>query len=182
MTLEHLIEINSVTQTEILMLVDSKKRTNQYPVNPQKRKYNPEWEVKFPWLHYSKSEDGAYCSCCFSFAKSSTSSDALISAPFKDWKNVIGAKRGILTNHELTKCHRNSMVAAENFMLVTRREKESIKESLNRSYSENVQKNRDALCSILDVVILLAKRGIAFRGRSDKSAKKDNGNFEYFIH
>ena len=95
---------------------------------------------------------------------------------------MIGAKRGILTNHELTKCHRNSMVAAENFMLVTRREKESIKESLNRSYSENVQKNRDALCSILDVVILLAKRGIAFRGRSDKSAKKDNGNFEYFIH
>ena len=74
------------------------------------------------------------------------------------------------------------MVAAENFMLVARKEKESIKESLNRSYSEKVQKNRDTLCSILDVVILLAKRGIPFRGRWDKSAKRDNGNFEYFIH
>ena len=68
------------------------------------------------------------------------------------------------------------MVAAENFMLVARKEKESIKESLNRSYSETVQKNRDTLCSILDVVILLAKRGIPFRGRWDKSAKRDNGN------
>ncbi|XP_028516933.1 uncharacterized protein LOC114575707 [Exaiptasia diaphana] len=163
------------------MPVDSKKRL-QYPVNSQKRKYNPEWEVKFPWLRYSESEDGTYCSCCYAFAKSFTSNDPLISAPFKDWKNAIGVKRGILTNHEMTKCHRSSMVAAENFMLVTRKEKESIKESLNRSYSDRVQKNRDALCSILDVVILLAKRGIPFRGRWDKSAKRDNGNFEYFIH
>lgn len=165
----------------ILKPVDSKKGI-QYPVNPQKRRYNPEWEDRFPWLRYSESEDGAYCSCCFTFANASTSNDPLVSAPFKDWKNAIGAKRGILTNHELTKCHRSSMVAAENFMLVARKEKESIKESLNRSYSETVQKNRDTLCSILDVVILLAKRGIPFRGRWDKSAKRDNGNFEYFIH
>lgn len=116
----------------ILKPVDSKKGI-QYPVNPQRRRYTPEWEDRFPWLRYSESEDGAYCSCCFTFANASTSNDPLLSAPFKDWKNAIGAKRGILTNHELTKCHRSSMVAAENFMLVARKEKESIKESLNRS-------------------------------------------------
>ena len=147
-------KLNDADIKEILMPVDSKNET----IPCESPKEGGQWEVKFPWLHYSKSEDGAYCSCCFSFAKSSTSSDPLISAPFKDWKNAVGAKRSILTNHEPTKCHMNSMLAAENSMLVTRREKESIKESLNRSYSENVQKNRDALCSILDAVILLDKK------------------------
>ena len=34
---------------------------------------------------------------------------------------------------------------------------------------------------ILDVVIVLAKRGIAFRGNWDSAAMKENGNFEFFI-
>ena len=75
----------------------------EYPINHQKRKYNPEWEVKFPWLRYSVTEDGAYCAYCFVFASITPSPwEPLICAPFKDWKNAVGSKRGILTNHELS--------------------------------------------------------------------------------
>ncbi|KAK2548314.1 52 kDa repressor of the inhibitor of the protein kinase [Acropora cervicornis] len=73
------------------------------------------------------------------------------------------------------------MLAAANFTAVSRREIESVKESLSRGYSEIVKKNRKILLAILDVVIVLAKRGIAFRGNWDSAAMKENGNFEFFI-
>ena len=102
----------------------------EYPINHQNRRYNPEWEVKFPWLHYSVTKDGAYC---FVFTSSTPSPwEPLICVPFKDWKNAIGSKRGILTNHELCKTHQGAMLAAANFMAVSRREIESVKESLSR--------------------------------------------------
>ena len=90
----------------------------------------------------------------------------------QDWKNAVGSKRGILTNHELSKTHQGAMLAAANFTAVSRREIESVKESLSRGYSEIVKKNRK---------IVLAKRGIAFRGNWDSAAMKENGNFEFFI-
>ena len=73
------------------------------------------------------------------------------------------------------------MFAAANFTAVSRREIESVKESLSRGFSEIVKKNRKILLAILDVVIVLAKRGIAFRGNWDSAAMKENGNFEFFI-
>ena len=137
--------------------------------------------MKFPWLRYSVTEDGTYCAYCFVFASSTPSPwEPLICAPFKDWKNAVGRKRGILTNHELSKTHQGTMLAAANFTAVSSREVESVKESLSRGYSEIVKKNRKILLAILDVVIVLAKRGIAFRGNRDSAAVKKNGNSEFF--
>ena len=179
-----------LTEVEMKKIIeDTKNERNaipparaEYPNNHQKRRYNPEWEVKFPWLRYSVTEDGAYCAYCFVFASSTPSPwEPLICAPFKDWKNAGGSKRGILTNHELSKTHQGAMLAAANFTAVSRREIESVKESLSRGYSEIVKKNRKIRLAVLDVVIVLAKRGIAFRGNWDSAAMKENGNFEFFI-
>ena len=48
------------------IIEDTKNERNAIPparaedaTNHQKRRYNPEWEVKFPWLRYSVTEDGA---------------------------------------------------------------------------------------------------------------------------
>ena len=155
--------------------------TRQYPLNKQKRRYNPEWESKYTWLRYSPSEDGAYCACCFLFCLTSFRDDPLISSPFRDWKNALGAKRGSLTNHEISKTHQSAMQAAEEFMAVCNREKTSVLESLNESYSITVEKNRSALLAIIDVITVLAKRGIAFRGSWGKCTNKENANFIFFI-
>ena len=137
--------------------------------------------MKFPWVRYSVTEDGTYCAYCFVFASSTPSPwEPLICAPFNDWKNAVGSKRGILTNHELSKTNQGTMLAAANFTAVSSREVESVKESLTRGYSEIVKKNRKILLAILDVVIVLAKRGIASRGNRDCAAMKENGNSEFF--
>ena len=58
-----------LTEVEMKKIIeDTKNERNaiplaraEYPINHQKRRYNLEWEVKFPWLRYSVTEDGAYC-------------------------------------------------------------------------------------------------------------------------
>ena len=127
-----------LTEVEMKKIIeDTKNERNaiaparaEYPNNHQKRRYNPEWEVKLPWLRHSATEDGAHCAYCFLFASSTPSPwEPLICAPFKDWKNAVGSKWGILTNHELSKTHQGTMLAAANFTAVSRREIESVIES-----------------------------------------------------
>ena len=83
---------------------------------------------------------GGWCvlhkSYCFAFAKMSCSYETPVNSAFNDWKNVVhvGAKRGDLTNHELFKTHQSTMVAAENFLKISRGE-ESIKKFLSNAYS-----------------------------------------------
>ena len=38
-----------------------------YP-SSSKRQFQPSWMKQFPWLHYSKSTDGAFCRACVLFA------------------------------------------------------------------------------------------------------------------
>ena len=143
----------------------------EYPTNHRKRKYNPEWEMKFPWLRYSVTEEGAYCAYCFvSASNTSTPWEPLISAPFKDWKNARGTKRGTVTNHELSKTHQGAMLAVHG----SEEKRKSVKESLSCGYSEIVKKNGKILLAILHVVVVLEKGGIAFRGNWDCAAKKEN--------
>lgn len=81
-------------------------------------------------------------------------------------------------NHQLSKSHQSALQPEEEFKAVSSREKVSVLESLNQSYSTSVKKNTVA---IIDIVIGLAKRGITFQGSWDKSNHKDTGNFELFI-
>ena len=41
----------------------------KFPKNSQNRRYSCNWEDKYPWLRYSPSLNGAYCSACFCFAQ-----------------------------------------------------------------------------------------------------------------
>lgn len=63
-------------------------------------------------------------------------------------------------NHQLSKSHQSALQPEEEFKAVSSREKVSVLESLNQSYSTSVKKNTVA---IIDIVIGLAKRGILSR-------------------
>ena len=41
----------------------------QYPVNNQKRRFQPHWNQKFSWIRYSVSKDGVFCASCFLFSR-----------------------------------------------------------------------------------------------------------------
>ena len=58
----------------------------------------------------------------------------------------------------------------------------SVTESLSKAYQDKLQRNRASLISIIDVIIRLGQRNIAFRGNWVKEDGKEDGNFQYFIH
>ncbi|KAJ8301791.1 hypothetical protein KUTeg_020778, partial [Tegillarca granosa] len=145
------------------------------------RKYSQTWENKFPWLHYSKSKDAAFCIECILFGQPS-STDVFCSKGFKDWKNASGIKRGMLLSHNNSQCHQQSAARTHNFKTISSGEKKDILSSLSQSYEENVTRNREILLSIIDTIIVLSQQNIPLRGHNwDKQAKREDGNFARFL-
>lgn len=87
---------------------------------------------------------------------------------FMDWKNAV-------SNHEKTPGHMTASTLAENFLSLTKGQMENIRSVISKIYSDKVEKNRKTLLSILDVVINLEQRNVAFRGNW-------KGDSEDFIH
>ena len=108
------------------------------------RKYNPTWERKFPWLRYSSALDAAFCAPCFVFAVNNKNYE-LIDVPFKDWKNAVGTKRGTLSTHSRSDTHKQSLVAADNFLKVANAEVKPITSFLSQAYPEKVARNRTVM-------------------------------------
>lgn len=98
---------------------------------------------------------------------------------FRDWKNAVGEKRGIISNHESTPGHVTASAFAQNFLSVTKAENKDIQSVISSQYSEKVKTNRKILLSILDVILNLGRRNIAFRGTWKNSS--EDGNFMHFI-
>lgn len=143
------------------------------------RHFNPQWEEKFNWLRYSPSVDGCFCSCCLVFATESARNMELISAPFRDCKNVVGSQRGTLNKHSNSDIHGDALTKAEQFLSICNDERLSIRSQVSNAYSASVQRNCAILLSILEVITSLAVRRIPLRGNWDSLQHRED--FDYFI-
>ena len=106
--------------------------SREYPVNLQKRRYNPEVNGSQSSL-VAIFHSGGWCvytahtvlrlqKCC------------VLARPLSIPHSTTGKTQSVLTNHELSKTHQSPMVAAENFLIMSRRE-ESINELFSHAYS-----------------------------------------------
>ena len=107
----------------ILTIIPSK--LIDYPVNKQKRRYQPYWTDQFPWIRYSVTSNSVYCAPCFIFSKSHLNSE-FVTSPFCDWKNAYGSSRGALNRHSLSQTHQHCLEQAVNFIAVVEKKKQSI--------------------------------------------------------
>ena len=58
-----------------------------------------------------------------------------------------------------------------------------IQSSLSKAYEDKIKQNRAILLSIIDVVIVLGKHNVPFRGHNwDKTTHREDGNFDFFLH
>ena len=58
----------------------------------QLRRFQASWFVNYPWLAYSKSENGGYCACCMAFASSIRTGGkfgALVESPLTKFKKAL---------------------------------------------------------------------------------------------
>lgn len=157
----------------------------KFPKNHQGRRYNKSWESDYPWLRYSPALDGAFCSVCIAFQDNPGETQRyaeFVTEPFKDWKNATGSERGRLSNHSKSERHQKCLEKTNLLLSVSDQTKPSIVQSISKAYSDKVEKNRAKLLSLIDVIITLAKRNIAFRGSWNKDTSEEDGNFMFFIH
>ncbi len=153
----------------------------RFPKNVQGRRYNLKWEEQHVWLRYSVLKDGVYCAVCIAFCPNKGNLE-FVSEPFKDWKNAMGEKRGRILAHADSMRHKIAVEKADAFINISDRNQPSILENISQAYQNRVEENRARLLSILDVVIVLGKRNIAFRGKFAAKLGIEDGNFNFFIN
>ncbi|VDI48642.1 Hypothetical predicted protein [Mytilus galloprovincialis] len=147
----------------------------EYPVNDKGRRYNLKWEEKRPWLRYSPSNDSVFCACCIAFPVAVPETHPeFVTVGFRDWKNATGDKRGALEKHSKSERHQLSQEKSEMFLMTVKEKTIPVAESISKAYQEKVQRKRACLMSIIDVVIRLGHRNIAFRGNWLKDEGKED--------
>ena len=150
-------------------------------------KYNQQWEVEYPWLRYSVSKDAAFCVYCVIFGDKLTwrgiNQTSFQVDGFNNWKNAKGSKRGALPCHNKSDIHKTAAVRALSFLEIAFGHSRDIQSSLSKAYEDKIKRNRAILLSIIDVVIVLGKRNVPFRGHNwDKTTHREDGNFDFFLH
>lgn len=108
-----------------------------------KLKFQFKWFLNFPWLAYSKSENGAYCKYCVAFAKNEAGVNnqklgALVLKKCDNWRHAL----------EDFKCHSNldyhkkCMLDADHFLNVLKNPTMSIDKIIDTEKSKQVLQNR----------------------------------------
>lgn len=137
------------------------------------RSFKVSWYDSHKWLCGSFYKQRLFCWPCILLGKIK---NVWLNDGYFDLKNLSRSVK----MHEASKDHIN------NFMGLVRLEKNknTIVDALNEGarlcktvYNENVRKNRLVLSKIIDVVLLLGKQEMAFRGHDESSTSINKGNF-----
>uniref|UniRef100_A0A336MY63 CSON006218 protein n=1 Tax=Culicoides sonorensis TaxID=179676 RepID=A0A336MY63_CULSO len=126
------------------------------------------------WVTYCAEKNKLYCFVCLAFSKNFNS---LFIQGYEDRRHI----HQRLEEHEKSQIHTNSTEAYVQFIKNC-----NIEESLGNLTTvrrAQIQKNRDVLQRVIDVLKLIGKRGLSYRGSIHESARTlndealDHGNF-----
>ena len=139
--------------------------------------------VRRKWISYSLSSDAVFCVPCLLFtdetSQHNTTGTAFVREGFSNWKK----QNERICGHEKTIGHKNAKIAAvlilENSNLESLLDKQS--KAIENARLKELVKNRELLKRIIDVIILLGKLGIAFRGHRENMADEDVFNNGIFL-
>ena len=147
-------------------------------------RFHSSWFSVYPWLAYSRSENGGYCAYCVAFVlsiKTGGNLDTLVQTPLiKFWKAL-----ETLASHETTQ-NKDAYTRVVAFLAYMSKKRESIGAQLNTSHAAQIQRNREVLKSIIATVELCGRQGIALRrhrddGKHHEDADNNPGNFQTLI-
>ena len=164
-----------MSQTNIQVLIDNgpiQPTLDQYPTT-NKRRFNPIYFEKYPFLEYSKNKDSVYCFPCRLFSNDATSR-ALIKDGVNTWTNL--TKK--LDRHAFKSTHINAnetYITRKHETIPTIANAFGISNSIVEAERAN---NRLYLSKVFSIIITIMKQGIAFRGhREHMEEQYNNGNF-----
>ena len=140
--------------------------------------------VKYPWLKYSKQENGGFCLPCVILSRNRTSRvdpGVLVSSPLINFKKALET----VEKHTGKVYHKEAVATMDNFLKVMTNQQEKIYVKFSDTGKQLVATNRRKIQSIVETVILCGRQNIPLCGHrdsgvdveSDTSVAKNNGNF-----
>lgn len=151
-------------------------------------KFQRKWFTHFPWLAYSQSSDGAFCTFCVIFCppvigKSALPPKCLVVEPFKNWKHAIDQFK----YHQNLDYHKRATVFAENFIQIQENKTVDISLQLDKQKRAQIELNRKIVSSIIQTLIFIGRQEIACRGHHDsgpitpETPSQNDGNFRALL-
>lgn len=140
------------------------------------RSFNSFWYKDNPWLEYSVSQNASYCFACRHFClPSSTESSFTSEFGFSNWKKALFKDSGF-KRHSRSDQHANAMNAWAEYKR-SRESEKSICDALNENRKQQVEKNKNYIKTIAEVLLLTATQNIAQRGHREGGESENEGNF-----
>lgn len=145
----------------------------EIPFKPKKAYYRPD-NTQRQWLSYNSIKKALYCSVCLVFCPHSNA----FTEGMGTWSHTYQR----IDEHENSKDHTDAAEAY--FLNSTKKNIDFLLFSKQKSLrKEHIKHNRQILERIIDVIKLIGKRGLSYRGNQSESAymldslSTDHGNF-----
>jgi hypothetical protein len=125
-------------------------------------RYSNIWLEKYPWLHYSETDDGVFCIWCMLFEGSD---NLFVKASVRDWGNL----GKYIKRHENSADHLHCKDKSENFIAIAciaEGTKHDFVSMLSSAFAGKIERNHKILKSILKVIVLCGRQNIALRKKA----------------
>ena len=138
----------------------------------QNRSFSPNYYADHPWLEYSVQCDAVFCFACRHFYTDRRFVEQLFTTKgLRDWKKLPEK----LSKHSSSQAHISHMQKWRAFQ--SSYKTGSVAMQMSDAHRAEVEKNRQYVAVICDVVKLLAKLGLPFRGHDERKDSTSKGNF-----
>ena len=130
------------------------------------RQFQPSWKQQYPWLHYSRHLNGAFCQACTFFAPAKAGGQALgqfVTKPFKSWVN----KSQKMDVHAKADYHMTAMTQMNEFLVWFQSPSEAINVVFDKEAQKRMVDNQKVVEALLKVIMLCGRQGLALRGHRD---------------
>lgn len=136
----------------------------------------------YSWLTFSNSLNGVLCKSCVLFAKFGgvhkvTPLQKLVIVALQKYSKLFG-KDGYLQTHNNSKYHRESMIAADNFVKTYNNPVNEVINVLDTKRLEQIRDNRIKLKAILNTILFLGRQNLPLRGHAIQSNLTDSDSSE----
>ena len=124
------------------------------------RRFKPEWLKHYPWMHYSQFSDGVYCRACVVFSPYEVGGHDLgrfVLTPFRYWTKTTDRA----TEHAKNGYYRNAMAMMAEFLARYESPSQAVDVILNTQVRQTMETNQMVIKSLLRIVILCGKQGLA---------------------
>lgn len=142
-------------------------------INGKSHSFNSNWYEQYKWIEYSKTRDAIFCKACRHFPELHTEF-TFTRDGYKNWKRL----RQACNKHESSKPHALALSKIDAYREShAPQSRGTVLDQLHGDAVSFVERNRQHVKVVLDIVMLCAKLDIPLRGHRESEDALNKGNF-----